>query len=161
MLPPRAYFQRKMGFRAAVTSSTRVVRVMCGAFSTVSGESSTSFAMEIMASMKRSSSSFDPFARPSSVHASRRPQRRRRAPALRYFRRIQLISGTLRTPQISKKHFALEIQIPLRPTLLAKPPAKCMVWFCRDASDSDGDDCGELIGSGANSVEEAGFQVLT
>ena len=41
---------RIIGFRAAVTSSTLVVRVMCGAFSTVSGSVSTSLAIAIIAS---------------------------------------------------------------------------------------------------------------
>jgi hypothetical protein len=42
--------QRTTGFRAAVTSSTLVVRVMCGAFKTVSGSKSTSPAIAIIAS---------------------------------------------------------------------------------------------------------------
>ena len=46
----RAGRQRTIGFLAAVTSSTFVVRVMCGALSTVSGSVSTSVAMAIIAS---------------------------------------------------------------------------------------------------------------
>src|SRR5579871_2103624 len=49
-------FQRTMGLRAAVTSSTRLVRVRCGAFKTSSGFSSTSLAIEMSASTNRSSS---------------------------------------------------------------------------------------------------------
>src|SRR5437016_4714684 len=48
---------RSTGRRAAVTSSTRLVRVLCGALRTISGSVSTSCAIEIMASAKRSSSS--------------------------------------------------------------------------------------------------------
>src|SRR3954463_14319639 len=51
--------QRTIGFRAAVTSSTRLVRVVCGAPVSFSGSSSTSFAIEIMASMNKSNSCFD------------------------------------------------------------------------------------------------------
>src|SRR6187431_1544222 len=51
-------FQRTIGLRAAVTSSTRAMRVRCGAFVTNSGFSSTSFAMDFIASMNRSSSAF-------------------------------------------------------------------------------------------------------
>src|ERR1035441_2432381 len=47
---------RKTGLRAAVTSSTRLVRVWYGAFFTICGSVSISCAMEIMASMKLSSS---------------------------------------------------------------------------------------------------------
>src|SRR5712692_5295357 len=48
---------RSTGRRAAVTSSTRLVRVLCGALRTISGSVSTSWAIEIMASAKWSSSS--------------------------------------------------------------------------------------------------------
>src|SRR5579871_3425129 len=50
-------FHRSTGRRAAVTSSTRLVRVVCGACSTSCGSVSTSFAMDAMASMNWSSSS--------------------------------------------------------------------------------------------------------
>ncbi len=45
-------FQRSTGLRAAVTSSKRETRVLCGAFSTVCGSFSHSSAMAFMASMK-------------------------------------------------------------------------------------------------------------
>src|SRR5262245_30865660 len=49
-------FQRRIGRRAAVTSSTLLVRVVCGAVFTSCGSDSTSFAIEIIALMKVSSS---------------------------------------------------------------------------------------------------------
>src|SRR5947208_8429283 len=52
-----AGFQRSTGLRAAATSSNRETRVEWGASSTIFGSSSTSSAIERMASMKRSSSS--------------------------------------------------------------------------------------------------------
>src|SRR5262245_1570524 len=51
-----AGFHRRTGLRAAVTSSTRLVRVPCGAFLTICGSVSISLAIEIMASMNWSSS---------------------------------------------------------------------------------------------------------
>src|SRR5690242_1306814 len=57
LLSVLAGFHRSTGRRAAVTSSTRLVRVLCGAWSTSCGSVSTSLAMEIMASIKLSNSS--------------------------------------------------------------------------------------------------------
>src|SRR5437867_4265670 len=51
-----AGFQRRMGRRAAVTSSTLLVRVECGAVLTSCGSDSTSLAIEIIALINRSSS---------------------------------------------------------------------------------------------------------
>ena len=51
-------FHRKTGFLAAAVSSNRETRVECGASSTVCGSSSTSSAIDFMASMNKSSSSF-------------------------------------------------------------------------------------------------------
>src|SRR5581483_4531466 len=50
-------FHRSTGRRAAVTSSTRLIRVPCGAVLTSSGSDSTSSAIEIIASINWSSSS--------------------------------------------------------------------------------------------------------
>src|SRR3984893_14330162 len=50
-------FQRSTGLRAAAVSSRREMRVLCGASSTNCGSSSTSSAIDFMASMNRSSSS--------------------------------------------------------------------------------------------------------
>ncbi len=52
-------FQRSTGLRAAPTSSSRPTRVECGAVFTSSGSLAASSAMERMASMNRSHSSFD------------------------------------------------------------------------------------------------------
>src|SRR6202043_24897 len=52
-------FQRRMGFRAAVTSSRRPTRVECGAVFTNSGCVAASSAIDFIASMKRSHSSLD------------------------------------------------------------------------------------------------------
>src|ERR1700680_910363 len=52
-------FQRRMGFRAAVTSSRRPTRVECGAVFTKSGCVAASSAIDFIASMKRSDSSLD------------------------------------------------------------------------------------------------------
>src|SRR5579871_388036 len=52
-------FQRRIGLRAAATSSRRLTRVVYGACFTNSGSSAASFAMFFIASMKRSHSSFD------------------------------------------------------------------------------------------------------
>src|SRR4051794_2397139 len=46
-----AGFHLRIGLRAAVTSSTRLVRVPCGAFLMSCGSVSTSLAIEIIASM--------------------------------------------------------------------------------------------------------------
>src|SRR5204863_6924916 len=54
-----AGFQRKIGLRAAPTSSRRRTRVVCGAVFTISGFVAASSAMAFMASMKRSHSSLD------------------------------------------------------------------------------------------------------
>src|SRR5260370_22332532 len=54
-----AGFQRKMGLRAAPTSSRRRTRVVCGAVFTNSGFLAASAAMAFIASMKRSHSSLD------------------------------------------------------------------------------------------------------
>ena len=48
----QAGFQRMIGLRAAVTSSTRLVRVKCGAVRTSSGSVSTSPATAIIASTR-------------------------------------------------------------------------------------------------------------
>src|SRR5215467_10963985 len=52
-------FQRRIGLRAAVVSSRRRTRVVCGADLTTSGEVAASSAMLFMAAMKRSHSSRD------------------------------------------------------------------------------------------------------
>src|SRR5256885_14855204 len=52
-------FQRSTGLRAAAVSSSRDTRVECGASSTVWGSSSTSSAIDFIASMNRSISSLD------------------------------------------------------------------------------------------------------
>src|SRR5437879_1028689 len=52
-------FQRRMGLRAAPTSSRRPTRVECGAVFTRSGSAAASSAIERMASMNRSHSSLD------------------------------------------------------------------------------------------------------
>src|SRR5205814_628765 len=49
-----AGFHRNTGLREAVTSSTRLVRVPCGAVLTICGSVSISLAIEIIASMNRS-----------------------------------------------------------------------------------------------------------
>src|SRR5579872_720096 len=68
--PPDTYgFQRSTGLRAAVVSSMRETRVLCGALNTTSGVSSTSFAIDFMASMKRSSSSLDSLSVGSIISA--------------------------------------------------------------------------------------------
>ena len=54
-----AGFHRKTGFLAAAVSSNRETRVECGASSTVCGSSSTSSAIDFIASMNRSISYFD------------------------------------------------------------------------------------------------------
>ena len=53
------FFHLRIGWRAARTSSRREMRVVCGAFRTVSGASSHSLAIDFIASMNRSNSSFD------------------------------------------------------------------------------------------------------
>src|ERR1700752_1904036 len=52
-------FQRRIGFRAAATSSRRPTRVECGAVFTRLGSSSVSAAIERIASMNKSHSSLD------------------------------------------------------------------------------------------------------
>src|SRR5579872_4422340 len=54
---PQAGFQRRMGLRAAVTSSRRVTRVVYGAFNTKAGSCATSSAIACRASTKASNSS--------------------------------------------------------------------------------------------------------
>ena len=54
--PMKTLGSMKEAASAAFTSSTRLVRVKCGAVFTVSGSVSISLAIEIMASMNRSSS---------------------------------------------------------------------------------------------------------
>ena len=61
--------QRRIGFRAAVTSSRREMRVECGADFTSSGVSSASRAIERIASMNRSSSSSDSLSVGSIISA--------------------------------------------------------------------------------------------
>src|SRR5262249_29414411 len=51
--------QRRIGLRAAPTSSRRRTRVECGAFFVISGVCAASSAIDFIASMKRSHSSFD------------------------------------------------------------------------------------------------------
>src|SRR5215469_13923732 len=51
--------QRRMGLRAAVTSSRRLTRVECGAVLTISGFVAASSAIERIASTNRSHSCFD------------------------------------------------------------------------------------------------------
>src|ERR1700692_1827057 len=52
-------FHRRIGFRAAAVSSSRETRVECGASSTVCGSSWTSSAIDFIASINKSISSFD------------------------------------------------------------------------------------------------------
>ncbi len=54
-----AGFQRRIGLRAAATSSRRLMRVECGAVFTRLGVASASTAMERIASMNKSHSCFD------------------------------------------------------------------------------------------------------
>src|ERR1700691_2341969 len=54
-----AGFQRRIGLRAAATSSRRPTRVECGAVFTRSGVASASAAIERIAAMNRSPSCFD------------------------------------------------------------------------------------------------------
>src|ERR1700728_207176 len=57
--PPSSGFQRRIGLRAAATSSRRPMRVECGAVFTNSGFVSASAAIERIASIKKSHSSLD------------------------------------------------------------------------------------------------------
>src|SRR5580765_1900591 len=65
----QAGFHRRTGFLAAVVSSRRDTRVECGASSTVCVSSSTSRAIDFMASTNRSISSFDSLSVGSIIRA--------------------------------------------------------------------------------------------
>jgi hypothetical protein len=64
-----AAFHRSTGFLAAAVSSSRETRVECGASSTVCGSSSTSSAIDFMASMNKSISSIDSLSVGSIISA--------------------------------------------------------------------------------------------
>jgi hypothetical protein len=64
-----AGFQRNTGFLAAAVSSSRETRVECGASSTVRGSSCTSSAIDFIASMNKSISSFDSLSVGSIIRA--------------------------------------------------------------------------------------------
>src|SRR5580765_7057373 len=66
---PYAGFQRRMGLLAAAVSSRRLTRVECGASRTVCGSSSTSSAIDFIASTKRSISSLDSLSVGSIISA--------------------------------------------------------------------------------------------
>ena len=65
----RAGFQRRRASCAAAVSSSRETRVECGASSTICGSSSTSSAIDFMASMNKSISSIDSLSVGSIISA--------------------------------------------------------------------------------------------